>query len=88
MQRNLQNSLVEGVILIKIQVACAIQSASNNSANISKQEKETGPPLVTTFQPSLKDLNSLTKMNLQHIYADQEVKKAFTPALFVSFKIQ
>ena len=34
--------------LIKNEVARALQSASNNSANRSKHEKETGIPLVTT----------------------------------------
>ena len=61
-------------------------SASNNSANNSKQEKETGVPLVTTYHPRHKDLNSLIKRNLQHLYADQEVKKMFTPSPFVSFR--
>ena len=66
--------------LIKNQVARALQSASNNSANRSKQEKETGIPLVTTYHPRPKDLSSLIKRNLQYLYADQEVKKVFTPA--------
>ena len=39
--------------LIKNQVALPLQSASNNSANRSKQEKETGIPLVTTYNPRL-----------------------------------
>ena len=37
--------------LIKNQVARAFQSASNNSANRSKQEKETEIPLVATYHP-------------------------------------
>ena len=45
--------------LIKNQVACAFHSASNNSANRSKQEKETGIPLVITYHPRPKDLSSL-----------------------------
>ena len=72
--------------MIKNQVARALQSTSNNSANRSKQEKETGIPLVTTYHPRLKDLSSLIKRNLQYLYADQEVKKVFTPAPFVSFR--
>ena len=69
-------------------MACAFQSASSNSANIRKQEKDTGPPLVTTFHQRLKDLNSLIKRNVQYIHADQEVNEVFTPTLFVSFEIQ
>ena len=72
--------------LIKNQAARPLQSASNNSANRSKQEKETGIPLVTTYNPRLKDLSSLTKRNLQHLYTDQEVKKVSTCAPFVSFR--
>ena len=72
--------------MIKNQVARPLQSASNNSANRSKQEKETGIPLVNTYNPRLKDLSSLTKRNLQHLYTDQEVKKVSTSAPFVSFR--
>ena len=50
------------------------------------REKETGIPLVTTYHPRLKDLSSLIKGNLQYLYADQEVKKVFTPVPFVSFR--
>ena len=71
--------------MIKNQVARAFQSASNNSANNSKREKETGILLVTTYHPRLKDLSSLIKRNVQYLYADQ-VKKVFTPAPFVSFR--
>ena len=72
--------------MIKSQVTRAFQSARNNSANNSMQEKETGISLVTTYHPRLKDLSSLIKRNLQYLYADQEVKKVFTPAPFVSFR--
>ena len=72
--------------LIKNQVARAFQSARNNSANNSKREKETGIPLVTTYHPRLKDLRNLIKRNLQYLYADQDIKKVFTPAPFVSFR--
>ena len=72
--------------LIKEQVALTLQSVSNNSANNSKQRKDTGVPLVTTYHPRLKDLSSLIKTNLQYLYANQEVKKGVTPAPFVSFR--
>ena len=62
------------------------QSASNNITNNSKQEKETGVPLVTTYHSRLKDFSSLIKRNLQYLYADQEVKKVFRPAPLVSFR--
>ena len=72
--------------LIKNQVARAFQSARSNSANNSKREKETGIPIVITYHTRLKDLSSLIKRNLQYLYADQKVKKVFTPAPFVSFR--
>ena len=72
--------------MIQNQVAGAFQSASNKSGNRSNQEKETSIPLVTTYHPRLKDISSLIKRNLQYLYADQQVKKVFTTASFVSFK--
>ena len=41
-------------------------------------------PIVTTYHSRLKDLSSLIKRNLQYLYVDQEIKKVFTPAPFVS----
>ena len=70
--------------MIKDQVARAFQSVSNNSASNNKWEKETGVPLVSTYHSRLKDISSLIKGNLQYLYADQEVKKVFIPAPFVS----
>ena len=61
--------------MVKNQVARAFQSASNNSANNSKQEKETGIPLFTTYHPRFIDLSSLIKKNLQYLYAGQQVKR-------------
>ena len=58
---------------VRDQVARAFQSSNNDSANKNKRVKETGVPLVTTY-------------TLQYHYADQEVKKVFTPAPFVSFR--
>ena len=51
--------------LIKDQVTRAFHSASNSTANKSKQEKDTGISLVTTYhlRPN-KDFNSLIKRNL------------------------
>ena len=71
--------------LIKSQVARTLQSASNNSANRNKQGKETGIPLVTTYHPRLKHLSNLIKRNLQYLYSDQEIRKVFTPAPFLSW---
>ena len=67
-------------------MARALQPASNNSDNNSKQLKEVGVPLVTTYHSRIRDLNSLIKVSLQYLYADQDVKKVFTPVPFVSFR--
>ena len=50
--------------LINTQVAPALPSASNKSATNSKQGKESGVLLVTTYHSRLKDLNSWTKKEL------------------------
>ena len=47
--------------LIKEQVARALQFVSNNSDNNSKQVKERGAPLVTTYHPRHEDLISFIK---------------------------
>ena len=60
------------------------QLIKNQVANRSKQEKRTGIPIVTIYHSRLKDLSSLIKRNLQYLYVDQEVKKVFTHAPFVS----
>ena len=44
--------------LIRDQMARAFQSGSNNTINNNNQEKKTSVPLVTTYHPRLKDLNS------------------------------
>ena len=62
------------------------QSTSNNSANNSKREKETGVPLVTTYHPKLQDLSSLIKRNLQYFYAGKEIKKVLKSAPFLPVK--
>ena len=72
--------------MIKNQVAREFQSKSNSSANNNKQGKETDIPLITIYHPRLKDISSLIKKNLQHLYTDQKVKKVFTPTPFVSFR--
>ena len=64
--------------LIENQVACAFQSASNNSANNSKREKETGIPLVTTYHPRLKDLSSSIRILTFHVFKCHDVIKCLS----------
>ena len=72
--------------LIKAQMVRAFQFASNNNTNNSKQENETGVPLVTKYHRRFKNQNSFTKRNIQYFYVEQEVKNIYTHAPFISFR--
>ena len=65
--------------LIKEQVEKAIRltpSDENNSKEVN------GVLLVVTYNPAFKNLFQVIRKNLQLLYADEEVKKVFSPALF------
>ena len=49
-------------------------------------KKVNGVPLVVTYNPAFKNLFQVIRKNLQLLYADEEVKKVFSPAPFVSFR--
>ena len=69
--------------LIKEQVEKALRltpSDENNSKEVN------GVPLVVTYNPAFKNLFQVIRKNLQLLYADEEVKKVFSPAPFVSFR--
>ena len=52
----------------------------NNSKNMS------GVPSVVTYNLPFKNLCQMIKKNFQVLYADEQVKKVFSPTLFVSFR--
>ena len=69
-----------------------IYSSSSKSSSNDKSKKNTqgdrqkGIPLVVTYNPSLCLLGQTTRKNLFLLYQDEEVKRVFTPAPFVSFR--
>ena len=66
--------------LIKEQVERVLRvtrSDQNNSKKVS---------LVLTYNPAFKNLSQVIRKNLQLLYADEQVKKVFSPAPFVSFR--
>ena len=69
--------------LIKEQVEKAIRltpSDENNSKEVN------GVLLVVTYNPAFKNLFQVIRKNLQLLHADEEVKKVFSAAPFVSFR--
>ena len=55
-------------------------SDENNSKKVN------GISLVVTYNPAFKNLSQVIRKNLQLLYADEQVKKVFSPAPFVSFR--
>ena len=45
----------------------------------------TGVPLVVTYHPRFHDLSSIIRKNFIYLYAEEQVKQAFTPAPFLLF---
>ena len=65
--------------LIKEQVEKALRLTPSDENN---SKKVNGVPLVVTYNPAFKNLFQVIRKNLQLLYADEEVKKVFSPALF------
>ena len=49
-------------------------------------KKVNGGPLVVTYNPAFKNSFQVIRKKLQLLYADEDVKKVFSPAPFVSFR--
>ena len=79
---------VKGVILKKLLM--------NNFKKVSEitthdligrsEKKETGVPLTVTYHPRFHNLNNIIRKHFIFLYAEEQVKSAFTPAPFVSFR--
>ena len=69
--------------LVKEQVEKALGLTPSDENN---SKKVNGVPLVVTYNPAFKNLFQVIRKNLQLLNADGEVKKVFSPALFVSFR--
>ena len=69
--------------LIKEQVEKALRLTLSDKSN-SKEVNSV--PLVVTNNPAFKNLFQVIRKNPQLLYTDEEVKKVFSPAPFVSFR--
>ena len=72
--------------LIKSQVSRALEDKSSLNVDNSKNDKKVGVPLVVTFHPTIQNISDIIKQNLVFLFADETVKKVFTPSPFVSFR--
>ena len=48
--------------------------------------KETGIPLLVTYHPRFYNLSAIRRKYFTFLYAEEKVKRIFTPAPFVSFR--
>ena len=72
--------------LIKKQVEKALRRTPSDENN---SKKVYGVSLVVTYNPAFKNLSQVIRnlqLNFLLLYADEQVKKMFSPALFVSFR--
>ena len=64
----------------------SIGSFNNRYKKITQDDRQKGIPLVVTYNPFLCHLGQTIRKNLFLLYQDEEVKRVFTPAPFVSFR--
>ena len=69
--------------LINEQVEKALRLTPSDENNCKKVN---GVSLVVTYNPAFKNLLQVITKHLQLLYADEQVKKMFSPASFVSFR--
>ena len=69
--------------LVKEQVEKALRFTPSDENN---SKKVNGVPLVVTYNPEFKNLFQVIRKKLPLLYADEEVKKVFSPAPFGSFR--
>ena len=69
--------------LIKEQVEKSLRLTPSDENN---SKKVNSVSLVVTYNPAFKNLFQVIRKNLQLLYADEQVKKVFSPASFVSFR--
>ena len=48
--------------------------------------KETGVPLDVTYHPRFQNVSAIIRKYFLFLYAEEKVKRAFTPAPFISFR--
>ena len=64
----------------------SICSSNNKSKKNTQGDRQKGIPLVVTFNPFLCHQGQTIRKSLFFLYQDEEVKRVFTPAPFVSFR--
>ena len=69
--------------LIKEQIQKALRLTPSYENN---RKKVNGVSFVVTYNPAFKNFFQVIRNNLQLLYADEQVKKVFSPAPFVSFR--
>ena len=69
--------------LIKEQVEKALRLTPSDKNNCKKVN---GISLVVTYNPAFKNFSQVIRKKLQLLYADEQVKKVFSPVPFVLFR--
>ena len=64
----------------------SISSSNSKSKKNTQGDRQKGIPLVVTYNPFLCHLGQSIRKNIFLLYQDEEVKRVFTPAPFVSFR--
>ena len=64
----------------------SIGSFNNRSKKITQDDRQKGIPLMVTYNPFLCHLGHTIRKKIFLLYQDDEVKRVFTPAPFVSFR--
>ena len=64
----------------------SIGSFNHRSKKITQDDRQKGITLVVTYNPFLCHLGLTIRKNLFLLYQDEEVKRVFTPAPFLSFR--
>ena len=64
----------------------SISSCNNKSKKNTQGDRQKGIPSVVTCNPFLCHLGQTIRKNIFLLYQGEEVKRVFTPALFVSFR--
>ena len=49
-------------------------------------KKKSGIPLVVTYNSTVRSLSTVLRKNFNILYSDAEVRKVFTPSLFVAYR--
>ena len=70
----------------KILIDTEVSKVKFSNTSRDKKTETNGIPLVITYQPLLKDFAKVIKKHLHFLNMNDEVKKAFTPFLMVSFR--